>query len=101
MNLEFAPLFLNGGEHLSHALMPRTARKLFAANLRQWRKRRGYPLKRVASDLGIAISTLSQWETGDRFPPDHSLDALAAYMQIAVCQLFSPACCPLNEFHNT
>jgi len=44
---------------------------------------------------------LSQWETGKRFPPDYSLDELAAYMRISVCQLFGPANCPLNEFLNT
>jgi transcriptional regulator with XRE-family HTH domain len=79
--------------------MPPSVRHIFAANLRQWRKRQNYPLKRVASDLGIAVSTWNQWETGKRFPPAIFLDRLAAYMQIAVCQLFSPHPCPKAAFH--
>jgi transcriptional regulator with XRE-family HTH domain len=79
--------------------MPPSARQILAANLRQWRKLRNYPLKRVAGDLDIAVSTWSQWETGKRFPPASFLDRLADYMQVAVCQLFCPHPCPKTSFH--
>ena len=79
--------------------MPPSTRQIFAANLRRWRAQQKYPLKHVARELGIAVSTWSQWESGKRFPPDHLLDMLAKYLGIPVCKLFCPQLCPKNTFH--
>jgi len=35
-------------------------------------------LKSLAADLGVSPSTVSAWETGDRFPSPEKLDLLAA-----------------------
>jgi transcriptional regulator with XRE-family HTH domain len=79
--------------------MSSSARNILAANLRRWRSVRKLPLKHVARDLGIAVSTWSQWETGKRFPPDDLLDLLANYMRVPVCHLLCPHPCSNTAFH--
>jgi len=62
-------------------------RSALSANLRMWRKRRGVPLKQAAGELGVAVSTWSQWEGSKRFPSDRMLILIAMYLQIPVCRL--------------
>ncbi len=59
----------------------------FGARLRLWRKAEGLPLKRVAHELSVSVSVVSQWERGLRFPSVKNLDQIAQYMDIPVCSL--------------
>ena len=59
----------------------------FGARLRLWRRAEGLPLKRVAHDLEVSVSVVSQWERGLRFPSVKNLDSIAQYMDIPVCSL--------------
>jgi len=59
----------------------------FGARLRIWRQELGYPLKRVAHDLDVSVSVVSQWERGLRFPSVKNLDGIAGYMDVPVCCL--------------
>lgn len=61
--------------------------EIFAHRLRAWRKERGFPLKHVSSELGVSVSTLSQWENARRFPTVPNLERLADYMGLHVCCL--------------
>lgn len=65
---------------------------IFAANLRQWRRAKGYPIKKCAVELGVAKSTWSQWENAKRFPDHRALQDLASYLSKAPCQLISTEC---------
>jgi transcriptional regulator with XRE-family HTH domain len=59
----------------------------FGARLREWRQHLGHPLKRVAHDLDVSVSVISQWERGLRFPSVRNLDRIATYMELPVCNL--------------
>ena len=59
----------------------------FGSRLRLWRRAEGLPLKRVAHDLEVSVSVVSQWERGLRFPSVKNLDSIAQYMDIPVCSL--------------
>jgi transcriptional regulator with XRE-family HTH domain len=73
-----------------------TTAERFGARLRVWRKEQGHPLKRVAHDLGVSVSVVSQWERGLRFPSVKNLDRIAGYMEVPVCSLLygGKSCCP-------
>jgi len=60
----------------------------FARALKLWRKRHDLPLKKVAADLGFAISTIQAWESGKRFPNRDNLELIIHYTGLAPCQLF-------------
>lgn len=59
----------------------------FGTRLRIWRRSEGLPLKRVAHELDVSVSVVSQWERGLRFPSVRNLDRIAQYMDIPVCSL--------------
>ncbi len=59
----------------------------FGKRLRVWRRAEGLPLKRVAHDLDVSVSVVSQWERGLRFPSVRNLDRIAQYMDVPVCNL--------------
>ena len=65
-----------------------TAQALFSKNLARWRRASGLPLKEVAPELGVSISTLDSWEIGDRFPTGEHLDAISSHTGIPLCRLF-------------
>jgi transcriptional regulator with XRE-family HTH domain len=48
-------------------------------HLRAHRKVRRLTLEQVANDIGIAVSTLSGWERGERAVDLHDLEKLAAH----------------------
>ena len=50
-------------------------------NLKRW------PLKRVAADLKVSISVVSDWERGTRFPSAENLLQLATLYEMPVCHL--------------
>ena len=74
---------------------------VFAANLRDLRSQRGVSLKRAATELGVAQSTWSQWESGKRFQPGIFVELLATYFRIPPCRLLAlepERCCQRNTF---
>ncbi len=73
----------------------------FGARLRVWRHELGHPLKRVAHDLGVSVSVVSQWERGLRFPSVKNLDRIATYMELPVCNLLynGTSSCPMDVKH--
>ncbi len=60
----------------------------FGIKLRSWRKEQGYPLKRVAKDLKVSVSVVSQWERALRFPSLKNIDRISQYMGLEVWELF-------------
>ena len=60
-------------------------------NLKRW------PLKRVAAELNVSVSVVSDWERGTRFPSAENLLLLASLYKQPVCQLMCAgrARCPL------
>jgi len=60
---------------------------MFAKRLKNWRSTRHLPLKHMATDLGVSMATLSQWENGHRFPTMSNLETIARYMDTHVCCL--------------
>jgi transcriptional regulator with XRE-family HTH domain len=63
-------------------------RTSFATAFRNWRLKNHVPLKRVARDLGLAVSTLNSWELGKRFPTACNFEMLANYTGVPPCKLF-------------
>ena len=63
-------------------------RDLLAERLRCWRTEKQLTLKAIASDLGVSISLVKDWETGRRFPCAENLENLAKYMHLKPCRLF-------------
>jgi transcriptional regulator with XRE-family HTH domain len=60
----------------------------FAKAFGTWRRKNHIPLKQVAADLGIAVSTVNSWELGLRFPTGEHFQALADYTGLPPCRLF-------------
>ena len=60
----------------------------FAIAFKNWRRKRRIPLKRIATDLGLSVSTISLWELGKRFPTGRHFELLAEYTGLPPCRLF-------------
>jgi transcriptional regulator with XRE-family HTH domain len=60
----------------------------FATAFRNWRLKNNIPLKAIAKDLGLSISTVSSWELGERFPAGYNFEMLANYTGMPPCKLF-------------
>ena len=78
---------------------PENAGGLLARNLAHWRRQHDLLLKQMAPELGVSVSTLDAWETGDRFPTEGHLTVLSRYTGLPVCRLFcaDPTTCPLQN----
>jgi len=63
-------------------------RTSFAAAFRNWRVKNRVPLKQIAKDLGLAVSTVSSWELGLRFPTGRNFELLVSYTKVPPCRLF-------------
>jgi transcriptional regulator with XRE-family HTH domain len=63
-------------------------RASFATAFRNWRVENNIPLKKVARDLGLAVSTVSSWELGERFPTGRNFEMLVDYTGVPPCKLF-------------
>jgi DNA-binding transcriptional regulator YiaG len=63
-------------------------RASFATAFRNWRVKNNIPLKKVASDLGLAVSTVDSWELGKRFPTGRNFEMLVDYTGVPPCKLF-------------
>ncbi len=64
------------------------ARASFAAAFRHWRQTNKVPLKKIARDLGVSISTVNSWESGARFPGGYNFEMLVDYTGLPPCKLF-------------
>jgi transcriptional regulator with XRE-family HTH domain len=72
-------------------------RAAFARGFRAWRLAHQIPLKQIASDLRVSISTISAWELGQRFPSGRHFEQLVNYTGLPPCRLFcvmSDRCVP-------
>jgi len=63
-------------------------RASFATAFRNWRLKNNVPLKKIAKDLGLAVSTLNSWELGKRFPTGSNFEMLVNYTGVPPCRLF-------------
>ena len=60
----------------------------FATAFRNWRLKNNVPLKKIAGDLGLAVSTVNSWESGKRFPTGRHFEMLTDYTGMPPCKLF-------------
>ena len=63
-------------------------RASFATAFRDWRVTNNIPLKKIAEDLSLAVSTISYWELGERFPSGRNFEMLVNYSGVPPCKLF-------------
>lgn len=59
----------------------------FATTFSNWRRKNNIPLKKIAKDLGVSISTVSSWESGQRFPTGYNFNLLVEYTGLPPCKL--------------
>ncbi len=59
----------------------------FARAFRLWRRKNKVPLKQIAADLGVGISTIGSWELGERFPSADHFVKLVSYTDLPPCRL--------------
>ena len=64
------------------------ARASFAIAFSNWRRKNKVTLKAIARDLGVSISTVSSWESGERFPGGYNFEMLVNYTGLPPCKLF-------------
>jgi len=62
-------------------------RASFASAFGNWRRKNNIPLKKIARDLGLAVSTINSWELGERFPTGRNFEMLANYTGVPPCRL--------------
>jgi len=63
-------------------------RASFATAFTNWRRKSKIPLKKIAKDLGVSISTVSSWELGEYFPTGYNFELLVEYTGLPPCKLF-------------
>ena len=63
-------------------------RASFATAFSNWRRKNNIPLKQIADTLGVAVSTVSSWELGQRFPTGRHFEMLVNYSGLPPCKLF-------------
>ena len=63
-------------------------RASFACAFTAWRQQHRIPRKQIARDLGVAVSTVSAWEWGERFPTGANFERLVEYTGPPPCKLF-------------
>ena len=60
----------------------------FASRFRQWRLEHGKTLKQVASDLGVSMGIVSEWENCNRFPSVKTLQTVIEYTGVPAWAFF-------------
>lgn len=55
----------------------------FGSRLKELRNEKKFSQKQVAEDMGISITTISQYENDSRFPNEEILKRLCLYYQIS------------------
>ena len=76
-------------------------RASFATAFSNWRRKNRIPLKNVAKHLGVSISTVSSWESGECFPTGYNFEILVEYTRLPPCKLFcvmADKCVPAECF---
>jgi transcriptional regulator with XRE-family HTH domain len=63
-------------------------RASFATAFRNWRLKNHIPLKKIARDLGLSVSTVNSWELGEQFPTGRNFEMLVDYTGVPPCKLF-------------
>ena len=63
-------------------------REAFSTSFGRWRKQKAIPLKQVAAELGVSISTINAWERGERFPTGYHIELIVKYTRLTPCHLF-------------
>jgi hypothetical protein len=63
-------------------------RASFATAFSAWRRKNKIPLKTIAKDLGVSISTVDSWEIGLSFPGSYNFERLVEYTGLPPCKLF-------------
>ncbi len=63
-------------------------RASFATAFSNWRRKNHTPLKTIAKELGVSISTVSSWESGEYFPTGYNFELLVGYTGLPPCKLF-------------
>ncbi len=63
-------------------------RTTFATAFSAWRRKNKVPLKAIARDLGVSISTVDSWEIGLSFPGSYNFERLVEYTGLPPCRLF-------------
>ena len=63
-------------------------RASFAIAFRNWRLKNRIPLKKIAKDLGLSVSTVNAWELGERFHSGRNFERLVDYTGVPPCKLF-------------
>ena len=73
--------------------------ELLGVRLKKLRLARRWAQKRVATELGVSVSVVSDWERGNRFPSADNLMALATLYKRPPCQLLCAGRdnCPMKE----
>ena len=66
---------------------------IFACNLKRLRQEAGLKMYAAADALGVAKSTWSQWESGQRFPNGEMLAAIAVCLNVKACMLMGASEC--------
>lgn len=61
----------------------------FKENLKKLRKNAGLTQKKLAAELGVALSTVAMWETGSRQPDYKTLNKIADFYGVTYNQLLS------------
>lgn len=79
-------------------------RGIFASAFSNWRKKNNIPLKKIAMELNVSISTVQTWASGKRFPSGNHFELLVDYTGIPPCRLLcimGDTCissqCPIKE----
>lgn len=62
--------------------------KLIGAKLTELRKAKGKTTTEAASELGITVSALSNYETGIRIPRDTIKIRIANYYEVPIASIF-------------
>ena len=66
---------------------------MFASNLKRLRQDAGLKMYTAAETLGVAKSTWSQWESGQRFPNGEMLAAISVCLNVKTCMLMGASEC--------
>lgn len=61
----------------------------FKENLKKLRKKAGLTQKQLASELGVALSTVAMWESGGRQPDYKMLGKISALFDVTFDQLLA------------
>ena len=73
----------------------------FAENLKRERKEQGLSQKELAARIGVAQSTLSEWETSVRYPGIDKLYDIARCLKIKVSTLIEDVDSSRNKARQT